>query len=123
MKLILVRTATAVPRRAWRGEAQLRPLADAGIRQASWISFGKSGASADEHLALISSTASADGAPAGNYEVLLGEPPMPGGWDVDEQGMPPQKIPKKYKDYSTSGISLVVSPDGENRLDILIERP
>ena len=34
---------------------------DSAIRQAAWIAFGRSGASAEDHLALIQSQASAGG--------------------------------------------------------------
>ena len=65
-----------------------------------------------------------DGAIEGKHQVILREPPMPRGWDFDERGgPPPPKIPRKYKSYSSSGLTLDVTPGGENRLDIQIERP
>ncbi len=65
-----------------------------------------------------------DGVPSGSYQIILKEPPIPLGWSVDEHGdLPPSKIPEKYKSYSTSDLTVEISPDGENRLDIQIERP
>ena len=64
-----------------------------------------------------------DGVPAGTHRVMLTEPPFPEGWDMDTQGPPPAKIPRKYRSYRTSEITVKVGPDSENRLDIVIEKP
>ena len=65
-----------------------------------------------------------DGVPEGEYRVMLREPPKPSGWDVDDRGgLPPPKIPRKYKSYVTSEITFEVRRQGENRLDIEIEKP
>jgi predicted small lipoprotein YifL len=64
-----------------------------------------------------------DGVPAGHYLVVVGEPPKPHGWDVDQQGMPPRKIPQKYKSYETSDLTLEVRAKGNNLLEIELEHP
>jgi len=65
-----------------------------------------------------------DGAPAGPYQIMLKEPPIPLDWDVDTHGdLPPAQIPEKYKSYRTSDLTVEITPGGENRLDIQIEKP
>jgi hypothetical protein len=64
-----------------------------------------------------------DGVPAGTHRVMLIEPPFRREWDIDTQGAPPAKIPRKYRSYQTSGISLTVGPGSENRLEIVVEKP
>jgi hypothetical protein len=65
-----------------------------------------------------------DGAVEGRHLIILSEPPFPPGWDFDDRGgLPPPKIPEKYKDYATSDLRFDVSADADNRLDIIIERP
>ena len=65
----------------------------------------------------------ADGAIAGKHVVMLSEPPPSAGYDWDLEGQPRAYIPKKYKTFSTSGITFEVTPHGENRLQIEIEKP
>ena len=63
-----------------------------------------------------------DGVIEGKYEVILIEPSAPLDWDMDTQGPPPRKIPRKYKSFASSGLTIEVTPDGDNRLDIEIEK-
>ena len=71
---------------------------------------------------LFTTFQSDDGAIEGKHQVMLIEPPLPEGWDMDTQGPPPRKIPRKYKSFASSGLIIDVTPDGENRLDIKIEK-
>ncbi len=65
-----------------------------------------------------------DGATEGKHQVLLSEPPTPRDWDFDARRRPPPAvIPKKYKSYSTSELSIDVTKGDNNQLDIQIERP
>lgn len=74
-----------------------------------------------------------DGAMAGEYGVTVLHYPVIGessaGPDQENQYLPPEgplpvpgnQLPKKYADPKTSGMSAVVSPDGENVFDFSIE--
>ncbi len=58
---------------------------------------------------------SGDGAPAGEYQVALAEP------QPDDPDAPlPQRIPRRYNGFATSGLRFTVEPRS-NRFDIQLE--
>ncbi len=57
----------------------------------------------------------ADGAPAGEYQVALAEPQSD-----DPDGPLPQRIAARYNDFDTSGLRFTVEPRS-NRFDIRLE--
>jgi hypothetical protein len=64
----------------------------------------------------LGTLAEADGAPAGEYRIVLAEP------QSDDPDAPPLKrVPKRYRDFDSSGLACTVGP-GTNTYDIRLDR-
>lgn len=65
-----------------------------------------------------------DGAPAGDYAVIVMQyetPKVPAGFNADTSAptKPPALIsPAKYSDFSQSGLTTTIKPDGENVIEL-----
>ena len=62
-----------------------------------------------------------DGALPGIHKVIVQEPPPDVDWEEGEK-IPPPKIHKKYRAYTTSGLSFEVKEE-ENKINIEVIRP
>ena len=62
-----------------------------------------------------------DGALPGPHRVIVQEPPPDVDWEEGEK-IPPPKIDKKYRAYTTSGLSFEVKEE-ENVIDIEVTKP